>query len=93
MTREEFVKEIVKRSKEDKSSPNNCIDLLVLYPVLKNFLNDLESRTCDNCKFHQNYNEESSGNIDSTNDKYCNMIGINTPSYFGCNRFEGLTDD
>ena len=81
MTREEAKEEYLTLSPSERLN------------VIDDIYDDLESRTCDNCKFHQNYNEESSGNIDSTNDKYCNMIGINTPSYFGCNRFEGLTDD
>ena len=57
------------------------------FMVVDKIFDDIESKTCENCKYHQSYSEDTL-NIDGCNDTYCNRIGVNTPSYFGCNKFE-----
>ena len=58
--------------------------------VVEEIYNDFEGRVCENCEYHHNYHEDTAS-IDGCNDSYCNRIGINTPSYFGCNKFKRRT--
>ena len=55
--------------------------------LINEIYSEFENNICENCIHHMNYTEDCEC-IDSYNDTYCNMIGINTPDYFGCNEFE-----
>jgi len=62
-------------------------DLVDIEDMINQIFSEFDNRICENCKYHMNYSENTL-NIDSVNDKYCTKIGINTPDYFGCNRFK-----
>lgn len=48
---------------------------------------DFESRTCGNCEYHSFYHEDTLS-VCCADDLYCNRLGINTPEFFGCNKFK-----
>jgi len=88
MTREEALMRILKeRGEGDK------IHYSIVYEIINEIFDDIESRTCENCKY---YKEEGNYCNNEENEifEFDNYKKMKVPDWkFSCNRFERKKDE